>query len=152
MMFVGRKNIVPPELDRKAGTCKYKMTDSSALLRRQVDKLVNVVLRKVFCEPTVHVQSWAGGGRVKQSGNVHSSKSLNCRFSLQRKSFCTFKSQAWIFGTLRCSSFVLSFSLLSSFSLSSAFLLLLLLLDREPGSFLRMFLMLALDLRKLFLQ
>ena len=68
MMFVGRKNIVPPELDRKAGTCKYKMTDSSALLRRQVDKLVNVVLRKVFCEPTVHVQSWAGGWSVKQSG------------------------------------------------------------------------------------
>ena len=90
-----------------------------------------------------------------KSGNVHSSESLShCRFSLQRKSFCTFKSQAWIFGTRRCSSFVLSFSLLSSFSLSSAFLLLLLLRDLEaaPGSFLRMFLMLALDLRKLFLQ
>ena len=70
--------------------------------------------------------------------------------------FCetTFKSQAFIFGTLRCSSFVFDFSLLTSFSVSSfsIFLFLLLLRDLWPGSFRRIFFMLALDLRKLLLK
>ena len=59
--FVERKNFVlPPKLDRKVGTCKYNMTDSSALQRRQEGKLVNVVLARYFVNQQFMAQGEAG--------------------------------------------------------------------------------------------
>ena len=81
---------------------------------------------------------------------------LRIWFNLISIQFCqpTFKSVVLILGTRR-SSFVSKFSTFSSLSSLLTFLPLLLLLDLiwpPPGSFRKMFFMLAPDLRKLFLQ
>ena len=54
------RTLFSPKLDRKVGTCKYNMTDSSALLRRQEGKLVNVVLARYFVNQQFMAQGEAG--------------------------------------------------------------------------------------------
>ena len=55
------RTLFSPKLDRKVGTCKYNMTDSSALLWRQEGKLVNVVLARYFVNQQFMVQSEEAG-------------------------------------------------------------------------------------------